>query len=388
VSSISLTFLTVMPSPYQRELFASMAAASDLSIKVYYFTASARDREWAAPDLADHEKVLPGTTFSFLGNSAHWNASILSVLARDASDLVVVSDYSAPTAQAAMRLLSMKRRSWVFWGELPGFNVRGALGSWVRGRLQSPLRFASGIAGIGAAAAATYKKLFPQTPVFNIPYFCDLASFATARAAAPRRSGGVIDILFSGQMIERKGVDVLIEAFAAVAQSQPRLRLLLLGGGPERERFEALVPSTLQERVIFLGHHPPVKLPTVFASADAFCLPSRHDGWGVVVNEALGAGLPILVSDAVGAGRDLVVDGVNGFVTPAGDAGALADALTRIADDERRCRLSAGSAALAKSWGLDEGVNRWRRAAADILRVDDVDAPRSADALVACPSLE
>ena len=93
--------------------------------------------------------------------------------------------------------------------------------------------------------------------------------------------------------------------------------------------------------MIFLGHRAPAELPGLFAEADAFVLPSRHDGWGVVINEALGAGLPIIVSDGVGAAHDLVTHGVNGLITPAGDACALRDALVLLACDPLRRRAMA-----------------------------------------------
>ena len=88
-------------------------------------------------------------------------------------------------------------------------------------------------------------------------------------------------------------------------------------------------------------------------------LPSRHDGWGVVINEALGAGLPIIVSDRVGA-RDLVDDGRNGLITCAGDVEELADALLQLGQShEMRRSFAAASAERAAQWDLDEGVRRW-----------------------------
>jgi len=90
----------------------------------------------------------------------------------------------------------------------------------------------------------------------------------------------------------------------------------------------------------------------------------------VVVNEALGAGLPIIVSDAVGAGRDLVRDGYNGIVTSAEDINALADALLRIgADHDLRSKMAENSREMAKSWGLEEGARRWEKAVRNVLAV-------------------
>ena len=90
-----------------------------------------------------------------------------------------------------------------------------------------------------------------------------------------------------------------------------------------------------------------------------FVLPSRHDGWGVVVNEAIGAGLPIIVSDRVGA-RDLVENGVNGFITIAGNVDSLASALFKLARSHAlRESFGRSSANRAAQWDVDEGVRRW-----------------------------
>lgn len=365
---MKVLFLTVMPAPYQRELFAAVNRLPNIRAEVRYFTAMSKDRDWRDPSLSSSEAVMPGTTLDRLGASAHWNHTVISEIKASQADLVVVSDYSAPTAQLAMRYLAASRRSFMFWGEVPGFSRRGLIGSWLRSRLQDPIHSAAGIAAIGTLAAEAYRGLFPGKPVFNIPYFCDLSRFEVARSARVSNLTGDIVILFSGQLIDRKGVDVLLAAFNAAATRNPKLRLRLLGSGPERERYRALVSADIADRVEFVGHKDPSELPDEFARADVFCLPSRHDGWGVVVNEALGAGLPIIVSDAVGAGRDLVRDGYNGMVTPAEDINALADALLRIGDDnDLRSKMAENSRELAKSWGIEEGAHRWVEAAQNVL---------------------
>lgn len=365
---MKIQFFSVMPSPYQIELLSCLSDACDLMITVHYYTSSSNDREWLSSPLPHNQSIMPGCTISSLGNSAHINLSVLSEIRNADADLVVVSDYSAITAQVAMRYLSFVARPFVFWGEVPGFTKRGWLGSWARSQLQAPLRDSAGIAAIGDGAVEAYRTLFPGKPVFNIPYFCDLSRFAMADQSRSARAADDVTILFSGQLIDRKGVDVLIAAFELAARKSTRLRLKLLGSGPERAKYEQMVPEELARRVEFLGHKDPSDLPEEFSKADVFCLPSRHDGWGVVVNEALGAGLPIIVSDAVGAGRDLVQDGVNGFVTPREDVPALAEALLRLAsDDVLRSEMAQSSRKMSEYWGIDEGVRRWREAANTIL---------------------
>jgi glycosyltransferase involved in cell wall biosynthesis len=355
-----------MPSPYQREMFKAINASGSLMVSADYFAASAGDRLWARDALEPYEKVLPGMQFLRGGASGRFNPGILRRLREVSSDLVVVSDYSAPSAQIAMRTLSAAGRRWLFWGEMPGVNVRGPIGLWGRRRLQAPLGHATAIAAIGSRAAATYRAMFPHVPVFDIPYFCDLEPFRRAGKIRPLAPTGCVRLLFSGQLIERKGIDLLMHAFQEALQHAPGLELRILGEGPMRRDLERIAAST-QNRVVFLGHRPPSELPDLFAEADMFVLSSRHDGWGVVVNEALGAGLPIVVSDGVGAAHDLVTHGFNGLITPAGDARGLRDALVLLAcDSVRRRAMADASRARAAHWGLEEGVRRWKAMCAEI----------------------
>ena len=99
-----------------------------------------------------------------------------------------------------------------------------------------------------------------------------------------------------------------------------------------------LPPHLSQRRTFLWAQEQPPAIPSVFAEADVFCLPSRHDGWGVVVNEALGAGLPIVASDGVGAAHDLVQHGRSTATSfPPEDARALAGALSRLGRRRRTC---------------------------------------------------
>src|SRR5262249_13334172 len=156
-----------------------------------------------------------------------------------------------------------------------------------------------------------YRARFPEPRLFLIPYHCDLAPFMNA----PKRSreDGNVVFLFCGQMIARKGIDLLFTAFQQLGENA---RLLLVG--PEAQLVEFLdpLPPSVRERIENAGFQAPAELPKFFSRADVFILPSRYDGWGVVVNQALGAGMPIICSDMVGAGRDLVEKDVNGLLFP------------------------------------------------------------------------
>ena len=103
-----------------------------------------------------------------------------------------------------------------------------------------------------------------------------------------------------------------------------------------------LVGSATKARIQYEGFQAPESLPIYFARADIFVLPSRHDGWGVVVNQALAAGLPIIVSDTVGAGLDYVENGINGVRVDAGRVDALYEAMKNLIQNPE----------MAREWGL------------------------------------
>lgn len=351
-----LLFLTVMPSPYQRQLFRAMAAESEIEVTVLYYISSASDRSWCLSELAPYEKIMAGWTLHFLGPSVHFNPKIINEVNRHRKSLVVVSDYSALTAQVAMWYMTLIGRPWVFWGEMPGIRD-GVVRNLFRQLLMLPVRFgAAAICAIGKTAVDRYRSILGSRKIiYNIPYYCDLSPFRSVDKIHSSR----LLLLYCGQFIERKGLDVLLGAFSKVADEIPALDLLLVGGNDDSPYIKN-VPERLRGRVRAGGFFQNNELSQLYAQADIFVLPSRHDGWGVVVNEALGSGLPIIVSDRVGSAQDLVIHGENGFVFESGNSDQLADYIKRLAvSKELRSEFGRVSAELAKGFDLDEGVRRW-----------------------------
>src|SRR5256714_14376444 len=120
------------------------------------------------------------------------------------------------------------------------------------------------------------------------------------------------------------GVDVLVRAFDGVPGE-----LALVGDGPDRERVAALAGPNVR----LLGRIERDELVDWYAAADAFVMPSRSETWGMAMNEAAAAGLPLVASEAPGAGYDLIEEGGNGYRVPVEDVEALRAALTRVAGD-------------------------------------------------------
>ncbi|WP_320670748.1 glycosyltransferase [Patulibacter defluvii] len=194
----------------------------------------------------------------------------------------------------------------------------------------------------------------------------------------PGRAGERIHVLYAGRQTEEKGVQLLADAFLAARERDPRLHLVLAGGGPE----EHVLRERLGEHASFLGWLSGDPLADVYASADLFLFASRTDTFGQVLLEAQASGLPV-VAVAEGGPVSLIEDGVSGLLRPA-DAGALADAVVELAaSPQRRAELAIGGLGAVQERTWDAALGRlaegYRRAlAAGTLRAARRDAEAAA----------
>lgn len=120
--------------------------------------------------------------------------------------------------------------------------------------------------------------------------------------------------LFVGRLAHEKNIGLLIEAYAKLKKKQPDIALMIVGDGSETERLKQVVNDKRLEDVCFAGYVVFPELVQYYKMADAFVLPSVYEPWGLVINEAMIMGLPVIVSDRVGCRKDLIVEGENGFI--------------------------------------------------------------------------
>jgi glycosyltransferase involved in cell wall biosynthesis len=347
-----VAFLSVVPSPYQRDIFAALIARPDIDLQVYYLEAAAPDSPWPQKPLPPCSRILPG--FWFPIGSARCHINLLPDL-RD-REIIVLNTLMSVTAQLLMRT-TLRKIPWVFWGERLAQrppNKRDTL----HNLLTSPLHDAAAIAGIGSLATTQYTARFPIPRHYNIPYHCDLAPFLSQ--PRPERDPAQLTYLFCGQMIPRKGLDHLLTAFTALHSKYPHTRLLLTGREASLPTLLNSVPAPTRARIEYTGFQPPESLPAIFARADIFILPSRYDGWGVVVNQALAAGLPLICSDAVGAAHDLIDPDKNGLLFPPGDIPALTNAMEKFAAiPDLAKEYGAASRLKTPNWTPARGAEKW-----------------------------
>lgn len=336
--------LSNFPVPYQLELLAAVEASGELALTALFLEDRDPARDWPSATRGQ-ARVLPSLG-KRLPPELQLHPTLLPELLALRPQLAIVCGYSYAAFQGALLALRALRVPVLLWAEVPRLDAGGLARRLVRGALLRQLRGVRGVLAIGTRAEGVWRAALPGVPATSFPYVCDLDRYLCIERGGARRPS--FTFLFSGQLIARKGVDLLLAAFAQAAARDPSLRLTLAGDGSERTRLEASVPAALRQRVRFEGFVSWDRLPEVYAAADALVIPSRHDGWGMVVNEAFGAGLPVIASDAVGAALDLVIPGETGLLVPAGEVEPLAEALQSLPPQAERIGAAARAVARAR----------------------------------------
>jgi glycosyltransferase involved in cell wall biosynthesis len=163
-------------------------------------------------------------------------------------------------------------------------------------------------------------------------------------------------VLYVGYFMARKGLTDLITAFQAVATRNDILALV--GSGPEETRLRCL--SQHDKRILFPGHLEGAEKTSWYKAADLFVLPTLHDPWGLVVNEAMAFGLPVIVTDAAGC-TDLVRE--NGLVVTAGNPDSLATALGQLLPDaELRQEMGERSQVIISKYTVENASDAFLQA--------------------------
>ena len=217
-------------------------------------------------------------------------------------------------------------RQWVIMETVDDSGWRGALKRLEYRRLIRQWR--PRIEGVLATGHATPGWLagrgIPADRVFPFAYFLPDRPQPIAQRFEPQAP---FRFLFVGRFIELKRIDLLIDALGRLGGAN--FELVLAGSGPLEAALRTLAEKKLPGRVDWLGRRPIGEIPALMAEADCLVLPSRNDGWGAVVSEALMAGTPAICSDACGAAGIAQASGVGG-VFPAGNVEALAALLRQV----------------------------------------------------------
>ncbi|MDT5271696.1 MAG: hypothetical protein QOH49_3882 [Acidobacteriota bacterium] len=320
-----------MPSFYQSDLFKDLLATGEVDLRVVYAKGLPADRVGLG-----WREDLSGFAHHFLdGRRPFRDALRLARAERDRLH-VVNGIWAEPTFAAALCAMRLRGTRYVIYSEAPNATEERSAVKQMAQRLfgRAIVRRATGLLPISRLAEDFYRHLGArEAQLYPFGYF--RAKPQAARSPQVRRSGRV-EVVFVGQLVKRKGLDLLLEAIRPLFAEHPGLHLTLIGGGEMREELEGQAAALgLAGRVAFDGTISSDEVRERMAEADLAVLPSRWDGWGLVVNEALSVGVPVILSDRCGA-SDLIRDGVNGYVFRSEDVDDLNRKFTQFMADRDR----------------------------------------------------
>lgn len=324
-----VTVVSPEPTPYRAPLFDRIARHVELT--VIYAAVTVAGRSWSVelnhPHVFLRGRSVPGAR-RLLRHDYPVTPGIWPALAATRPDVVVVSGWSTFASQATVMWCRARAVPYVLQVESHDLDPRPAWRRAVKNTVATRvIRRARSVLAVGSAAresalerGAREVRIFANT--------IDIERWIRrADALTPSPHDDVL-VLSVGRDVPDKGFDVLRRAAAEAA-----VRLEVVTDG--------LAEDELAQR---------------YVDADVFALLSRHEPWGVVVNEAAASRLPLVLSDRVGAAYDLLQDGENGFLVPVDDADAAASALRKLTDPELRRRQGERSRALVRGWDYDASV--------------------------------
>lgn len=346
-----LLYLTNLPAPYKIDFFNLLSKEFDLTVVAERRSADDRDPKW----IKDKEcrfvlLYLSGIKY---GNSSIISFGIIKYLKSD-YDLVIVNGYASPTMIIAINYLSSKKIPFFFVSDGMIPKKSATFKEKYKSKLlkKATLCLSSGkmntdallLSGVNPAKIRVYpfSSISENEIVSGVPdkdYYKRIIGCENKTV-----------FLYVGQMIYRKGVDLLVKAFNRIQNDN--IELICVGGG--KTYFDAINDNRIKY-VEFLDKD---NLKDYYLAADMFILPTREDIWGLVVNEAFAHGCPVITTDMCAAGIEMIDNRVNGYIVPNNSIEALYEIMSRCVEKKNVLSLSIECVNTAHKYTIEKMAER------------------------------
>jgi len=369
-----LVILTEIISPYRTPLFNALARQPEVDLHVIFLAETDPSlRQWQVykQEIRFSYEVLRSWRKRIGRYNSLLNFGLGRALNTAAPDAIVFGGYNYVASWQALFWARARGVPFFLWSEsnLPDVRRGYALVEMLKDEF---LRQCSGFAVAGRSAREYLRAhKVREDLIFSAPDAVDNDLFA-AGAADSRRNALALRaelglpgryFLFVGRIVPEKGVFDLLAAYAKLDERRrQQIGLVYVGDGAFRRQLEERAASISPGMIRCAGFVQRNPLATYYALAEMLILPTYSDPWGLVVNEAMACGLPVLVSRVAGCAADLVMDNWNGFLISPGDVSAMSAAMGSIADNAQLCTsMGANSVQLISryspaAWAL--GISR------------------------------
>jgi glycosyltransferase involved in cell wall biosynthesis len=375
-----IAFLNTHPIQYFAPLYAYLNRTAEFAVTALYLSdfsiRGSLDRAFGQPLKWDID-LLSGYEIRFVKGADLRNepTGFFSIIAPHIWHEVSRGDFDALVVHGHTPAALLIAVAAARWTGLPVF----ARGETHLGLRRGPLkrlcrkpllrafyRCLSGVLAIGSANAAFHCAMgVPKERIFSVPYTVDNVRFTEGSRLSDvqrkkvRAKLGVADadpiILYAAKLQARKRPDDLLRAAAHLKDRGIRFHVAMVGSGEMAADLVTLATRLGLENVHFHGFANQSVLPEIYGAADVFVLPSEDEPWGLSVNEAMCANLPIVATAEIGCAADLIRPGINGHTFTARDVEGLVSALHPIlADADARRRMGGASGEIISHWSYAE----------------------------------
>lgn len=355
MSKLKVLYLTNIPSPYRVSFFEELGENCDLTVLFERETVDYRNKEWL-------DFTAQHFTAKFLKGIKRGNRiiayDIFKYLKKDKYDVIIVGGYSTLTGMMAIEFLKLKKIPFYLNADGglikkdPIFikKIKCRLISAANGWLSTGINTTDYLVNYGANKQFIYTYPFTSIQVKDV--LDTPLNFEEKKRI--RNELGIIEdkvVLSVGQFIQRKGFDILLKSAESV---QNDIGIYIIGGEPTEE-FIKLREKLKLDNIHFIGFTNKKELLEFYKAADIFVLPTREDIWGLVINEAMANGLPVITTDKCVAGLEMIKSGENGFIVPIDDSETIAEKINFLFNSEKIIeKMSVESIKTAKKYTIEQ----------------------------------
>ncbi|WP_278848002.1 glycosyltransferase family 4 protein [Megamonas hypermegale] len=358
---MKVLFLTNIPAPYRLKFFSLLGEFCDLTVIYELEYSTMRNNKWNEQVKKTFKEIYLNA--KRVEASSGFSFDIIKYLKKD-YDFIIVGTHMTPIARIAMLYMRLMNIPYIF--NLDGamcypLNKMGKIGWFLRKFLlydgakyyitttNEAINYLTYF-NIDKNKILKYKfsSIMEKDVIDNI--------IEKEEKICIRKKLGIIEnkVLISvGQFIPRKGFDVILKAKKYLPDDVG----VYLIGGEITEEYRALIEQYGLKNIHFISFKTKLELEEFYKAADIFILPTRHDEWALVVNEAIAKGLPVITTNRCGAGLEIIKDYKNGFLINVDDVKDLANKVEIILDDEYLCKkINKNNLKLAKKYTIENMV--------------------------------
>ncbi|WP_420384265.1 glycosyltransferase family 4 protein [Novosphingobium sp.] len=385
---VRLAIVVSHPIQYYVPLYRELARDPDIDLKVFYFSdLSIRggfdegfggEVRWDIDLMSGYDSEFVGKHYAtnhVSGFMASNEPAIFGKIARGRFDAVLLSGYGlvgnlmamAAARMTGARVLTRSDSNAELLGDKPQ-----SLGKSIY--VKTFFAGCSAMLVSGERNREFYRYWgVPEAKLVDAPFTVDNDRFAAdgtigeAERAALRASWGCSDnrpvMVFASKFMARKQPLMTMQAALQLAREGVKLHLVMVGSGDQDRELRDFAAAHPELPVHFTGFVNQGQMPALLAGSDVFVFPSTGEPWGLIVNEAMAVGLPVVVGERCGCVPDLVREGENGFLVGDGDLAGLTHAMRALATDPGlRARMAQASRDIIAHWGLAETAQGVREA--------------------------